>query len=167
MTIYDIYFLVPSIYEYLTITECFNLYQTCKEIRDLKPVDLWKKLILRDFNVNYSYYLERYQGTLLANTTISDMKYALGLDNFIICSFCKVINSNCMSTCIIKQNNISKTTCKKKYKLSDDELKMFRCSNKYNNYYRKKVTMYEGRDIKKYICDKYKGITNFIIKNQT
>ena len=159
------HFVIPTIYEYLTITECFNFYQTCKEFKILIPNNIWKTLILRDFYIDYPSYLQKYQDTFFARTCIPDIKFALGLDNCIICNFCKVINSRCLSTCIIKQNTVSKTTCKTKYKLSDNELKLFKPEIKYNNYYKKNITLYKVKDIKRYICKKYTGITNFALKN--
>ena len=150
----EIVFLIPEIASYLTIYETYSLYQTCKENKDILSVnDIWLNLLLRDFNIEYP---------IPTFILTSPIKIAVAIDTFIICFHCKKLyTEKCIPGCIFKYKNISKTECLDYYQLTLNELSKFQCQVKYNNFFRKNITLYNFKEIQHYVSHKYKGVTNF------
>jgi hypothetical protein len=141
-----IYFLIPEICSYLTITEINNVSLTSKENKNiLKNDKIWKLTLYRDYNI----IINQNENGLIS-------KFAIAIDSCEICQYCYKVA--CLRDCINRKNrNIYKTYCKKYYKLSDEELNTVPCHTKYNNLYKKYVTVFKHSDIKKIVCIKYFG----------
>ena len=156
----DIYFLVPEICSYLTISEVNNFSMTSKENR----------YIINVSEKNWMYFIQRDYGTngLVSNVDIESvdlLKFGLALDSYIICHECK--KSKCVSECPYKRcAKVSKTHCLKYYRLTEDELRIIPNEVKYNNFYKKNITMFKHYHIKRFVCNKYTGFTNFKIETK-
>jgi hypothetical protein len=143
----EIYYLIKEISSYLTIYELYNFYQTSKETKNIiDSSELWIYMCNRDFKLN-----------------IDDMSFsmAIGLDSCQICNSC--LTYNCNYRHCIYSKNISKTLCQQYYKLSDEELSKIQSIIKYNNFYRKDITMFNQRQVKYFIVNKHYGLTNFVL----
>ena len=151
-----VYFLIPEICSYLTITEINNFSLTSKENRELLNRDKdWTLYIKRDYNIIYNIIVNQFE-----NIPVPVSKFAIAIDSCEICQYCYKVT--CLIDCINRKNrNIYKTYCKKYYKLSDEELNTVPCHTKYNNLYKKYVTVFKHSDIKKIVCIKYFGYKNF------
>jgi hypothetical protein len=151
-TITSIYFLIPSITEYLTIYDTYNIYQTCKEFRDiLIDEKIWISFVKRDFNFSIP-------------PCVNPLKFAIALDTCNVCTR-GFIKENGKYGCSYKRDSekkkICKTECLDYYKLTENELSLAKYERKYNNFFKKEITLYKLSDIEKIVCDKYNGITNF------
>lgn len=143
----DIYFLIDEISSYLTIYELYSFYLTCKENKDIiDSSKIWKYMCNRDFKIN-----------------IDDMSFktAIGFDSCQLCNVCLTYNCNYRQCIYVK--NISKTLCQEYYKLSNEELSQIKSNVKYNNFYKKEITLFNQRHIKYFIVNKHHGLTNFIM----
>ena len=107
---------------------------------------LWKNIFKRDFKLPIE---------------INSFRTAIGLDSGIICNIC--LTNRCNYRRCIYSKSISKTTCLVYYKLTEEELNKINCDTKYNNFYRKYITMFNHRDIKDFVVKKYCGFTNFLL----
>jgi len=156
----DVYFIIPEICTYLTITEVNNFSMTSKENRH----------IVNTIEKNWLYFIKRDYGTngLVSNVdleSIDSLKFALALESYIICHECK--KSKCASNCPYKKDiKVSKTNCLKYYRLTENELLLIPHEVKYNNFYKKNITMFKHSHVKKFICNKYTGFTNFEIETK-
>jgi hypothetical protein len=152
--IQNVFFLLETISSYLTIYETYNLYQTCKEFQSILSFEkIWIDKINNDFNISYP--ISGYEN-------INPIKIAIALDTYIICYCCKqFFTEKCLRDCIYSYKKISKTECLDYYKLTEKELLQFQPEVKYNNFYRKYITLFNFKEIRHYISYKYMGVTNF------
>ena len=158
--ILDIFFLLDEIASYLTIYDTYNLYLSCKEFQKILSADiLWTNMLYRDFNIEYP--IQRYED-------LSPIKCAILIDTNIICHDCKMIyNKKCTRECSFSLKKISKTKCIQYYQITEDELSQFQRETKYNNFFKKNITMFNNKEIRVFVCRKYKGITNFKLFRQS
>lgn len=145
--LFEIFYLIKEISSYLTIYELYNFYQTCKEVKHIHDSSkLWQYILNRDFKLPVE---------------IDSFKTSIALDRGIICNIC--LSTICNYRRCIYSKNISKTLCLDYYKLTEEELKKINCNVKFNNFYRKNITMFNHREIKDFVVKKYHGITNFLL----
>ncbi len=143
----DIFYLINEISSYLTIYELYSFYQTCKEFKNILHLSqLWYYMYLRDFKIPVE---------------IDSFKFAIALDSGIICNIC--LSNECNYRRCVYSKNISKTICLEYYRLTEKELNEISSNVKYNNFYRKYITMFNHREIKDFVVKKYFGFTNFLI----
>jgi len=153
--ILNIFYLIPEICSYLTLYEIWNTYQTCTEFKDiLSDQKIWFNILKRDYG-NISLFIN--------NKLIEPRRYSLLIESCMICPICKVYLDKCNTHCLLRFNKISKTDCLNYYKLELNELLKFPCEIKYNNFFKKNITLYKKNTILNYVTIKYKGWTNFLL----
>lgn len=157
----DIFYLITSIIPYLTIYEVYSLYTTCKEIKGILSEDkTWVNLIKRDYKlVN--------DCSVRINNAFKPLKpisLAIGLDRCDICHCCQTSHvDRCVRYCDFNYHKISKTDCIEVYKLTLEDLSELSYEIKYNNFFKKYITMFNMKEIKRFVSIKYKGYTNFVL----
>ena len=149
-----VFFLISEISSYLTAWEIYSIYQTCKEHRDiLSDNKIWLYILQRDFNII---------NPISSYDFLSPIKFAISLDLEIICNHCyTVYNKKCSKHCKMRYKTVSKTSCLEYYHLTPPELLQFQHEVKYNNFFRKDITLFNSKEIRSFVNHKYKGITNF------
>ena len=152
--ILNIFYLISEISTYLTAYEVWCLYRTCTEFKNiLSDKKIWSAILERDYKLS--------DISIFGNR--SPMKIAYNLEISLICSKCKVFMDKCDRTCVMKYNKISKTECLNYFKLTDLEISRIPHEVKYNNFFKKNITLFRKENILFYVCKKYNGWTNFIL----
>lgn len=142
--------IIIQICNFLTTTDIILLsyinkyYNNCIK----NNVILWKYISVRDFNF-----------TIIKN--IKNNCYAI--DSGILCYFCGILI--CKENCIFYNKQfITKTDAKTIYKISNQKLNDLIYIEKYNNTYRKFMSLYQIKDIFKQVAVDNKGLSNFFLK---
>jgi hypothetical protein len=158
--IFNIFYLMTEISSYLTAYDVWSLYKTCKEFKSIFADEkIWAEIIQRD-------YLKT-ELSMVVNSeviyNVNPIKYAILLETSMICPKCNVFMGKCDKICTMRYNKISKTECLNYYKLTDTEIDNIPHEVKYNNFFKKNITLFKKENILSYVCKKYNGWTNFIL----
>jgi hypothetical protein len=147
----NIFFLLVEISTYLTITEIYNLHLTCKEYREiLRNIKLWNDIINKTYNISFMNPVDITNIIMLS----------ISLDKCIICEFC--LSKTCNNSCIYTKK-ISKTDSINYYLLTKDDLATIAPEVKYNNFFKKNITLFNHQEVRQLVCEKYCGYSNFKI----